>query len=85
MEPCVLIIDDNPDDRESLVRTLKKVEGATYRYLESADGLKGAEMAAYTIVVTILAVGLDNIVPPDIQERAWKFHVKRQLDGRRLA
>jgi hypothetical protein len=48
-------------------------------------GPMGAEMAAYTMVVTILAVGLDNVVPPDIQERAWKFHVKRQLDGRRLA
>lgn len=46
MEPCVLIIDDNPDDREALVRALKKVEGATYRYLESADGMQGVETAA---------------------------------------
>jgi hypothetical protein len=48
-------------------------------------GPMGAEIAAYTMVLTILAVGLDNIVPPEIQERAWKFHAKRQLDGRRLA
>ena len=46
MERFVLIIDDNSDDREALVRTLKKVDGAVYRYAEAADGLKGVEMAA---------------------------------------
>ncbi|MDX2028874.1 MAG: response regulator [Alphaproteobacteria bacterium] len=40
----VLVIDDNPDDRESFMRMLKKVEGITYRYAEAADGLKGVEM-----------------------------------------
>jgi len=46
MERLVLIVDDNPDDRESLVRMLRKVEGATYRYIEAADGLKGVEMVS---------------------------------------
>ncbi len=43
MEMLVLIIDDNPDDRESYIRMLKKVEGTSYRYLEAEEGAKGLE------------------------------------------
>ena len=34
----ILIVDDNPDDREAYVRALKKMNGATYHYQEATDG-----------------------------------------------
>lgn len=46
MDLLILIIDDNPDDRESYVRMLRKVEGATYRYVEAGEGAKGIDMIA---------------------------------------
>lgn len=40
----VLIVDDNPDDREAFIRALKKVTETTYRYVECADGMAGVDM-----------------------------------------
>ena len=39
----ILIIDDNPDDREHYIRALKKVEESVYRCLEATDGKQGLE------------------------------------------
>ena len=36
--PVVLLVDDNPDDRENYVRALKRIEGVSYRYGEAAGG-----------------------------------------------
>jgi len=36
--PFVLLVDDNPDDRENYVRALKRIEGVSYRYIEAAGG-----------------------------------------------
>jgi len=36
--PLVLLVDDNPDDRERYVRALKKIDSADYRYREAAGG-----------------------------------------------
>lgn len=36
--PLILIVDDNPDDRECWVRALKKVTHVSYRYLEAEGG-----------------------------------------------
>lgn len=41
----ILIVDDSPDDREHYLRSLKKVEGVTYRCLEAEQGRKGIEIA----------------------------------------
>jgi signal transduction histidine kinase len=46
MEILVLIVDDSPDDRESYVRMLKKVEGTVYRYIEAGEGAKALELIA---------------------------------------
>lgn len=40
----MLIIDDNPDDREYYVRSLKKVLDVSYRCLETQEGKKGIEI-----------------------------------------
>lgn len=40
----ILIIDDNPDDREFFIRSLKKVQGAAYRCIEAADGHTGMQI-----------------------------------------
>ena len=57
-------------------------------------GAVAAEVAAYTIVVGILAIGLDDIIPPDVQERAREYQgdflrindiVSRRLKQRQLA
>jgi hypothetical protein len=36
-------------------------------------GPMAAEVAAYTIVASILAAGLDDFIPPDVQDRARKY------------
>ncbi|MBW8881222.1 MAG: response regulator [Asticcacaulis sp.] len=36
--PAILLVDDNPDDRERYVRALRKIEGVDYRYREAAGG-----------------------------------------------
>ena len=36
--PVILLVDDNPDDRERYVRALKKIEHVHYRYREAAGG-----------------------------------------------
>lgn len=36
--PVVLLVDDNPDDRENYVRALRRIEGVAYRYREAAGG-----------------------------------------------
>lgn len=57
-------------------------------------GAVAAEVAAYTIVVGILAVGLDDIIPIDVQERAREYQgeflrindiINRRLKQRQLA
>lgn len=52
-------------------------------------GRAAAEVAAHTIVAGILAAGLDDVVPPEIQERAAQFQGGlRDIDrflARRLA
>ena len=52
-------------------------------------GRAAAEVAAHTIVAGILAAGLDDVVPPDVQERAAQFQgALRDIDqflARRLA
>jgi len=40
-------------------------------------GRIATEMAAHTIVAGILAFGLDDIIPPDVQERAQKVQAGR--------
>lgn len=37
----ILIIDDNPDDRENYIRALKKIPDRTYNYVEASDGMSG--------------------------------------------
>lgn len=37
----ILIIDDSPDDRESYIRALKKVNDTNYNYVEAEDGKTG--------------------------------------------
>lgn len=41
----ILIIDDNPDDRDYYIRSLKKVPNTVYRCFEVAEGAKGLEIA----------------------------------------
>ena len=36
--PLVLLVDDNPDDRETYVRALRKIDEVSYRYAEAAGG-----------------------------------------------
>ncbi len=36
--PVILLVDDNPDDREIYMRALKKIEAVSYRYAEAAGG-----------------------------------------------
>jgi len=37
--PLILLVDDNPDDRERYVRLLRRVDGVAYRYIE-AEGFE---------------------------------------------
>lgn len=36
--PLILLVDDNPDDRETYARALKKIDEVSYRYAEAAGG-----------------------------------------------
>jgi signal transduction histidine kinase len=41
MERFILIIDDSADDREAMIRALKKLSNPVYRYAVAEDGKKG--------------------------------------------
>lgn len=42
----ILIIDDNPDDREKYVRSLRKVPNSSYIFAEADDGNSGIQIAS---------------------------------------
>ena len=48
LEMNILIIDDNPDDREAYIRALKKMPATTYHYKEAIDGASGIEAIKQT-------------------------------------
>lgn len=45
-EPLLLIVDDNPDDREQCIRMLGKIANAKYHFVEASSGLAALEKAA---------------------------------------
>ncbi|UDF03066.1 ATP-binding protein [Asticcacaulis sp. AND118] len=58
--PLILLVDDNPDDRERYARYLRKIEGTTYRYAE-AEGFDS--MRAQLMLRTADCILLDYSLP----------------------
>jgi signal transduction histidine kinase len=58
--PVILLVDDNPDDREIYIRALKKIDGVGYRYAEAAGG---ESMLAYLAEENPDCVLLDYSLP----------------------
>jgi len=58
--PVILLVDDNPDDRETYMRALKKIDTVSYRYAEAAGG---ESMLAYLANENPDCVLLDYSLP----------------------
>ncbi len=58
--PVILLVDDNPDDRETWVRALKKIDEVSYRYVEVAGG---ESMLSYLEGANPACVLLDYSLP----------------------
>jgi len=58
--PVILLVDDNPDDREIYVRALGKIDEVSYRYAEAAGG---ESMLSYLAVSNPDCVLLDYSLP----------------------
>ena len=58
--PVILLVDDNPDDREIYVRALGKIDEVNYRYAEAAGG---ESMLSYLAASTPDCVLLDYSLP----------------------
>lgn len=57
---AILIIDDNPDDREQCLRAFKKIPNVCYRCQEAQDGQKGLDTLANKLFDCVL---LDYSLP----------------------
>jgi CheY-like chemotaxis protein len=53
-ERLILIVDDSPEDRESVRRYLRKDQQATYRFLENSTGLEGLRTCRASVVDCLL-------------------------------
>lgn len=73
--PLILLVDDNPDDRERYVRLLRKVEGVAYRYVE-AEGFESmrAHLARHEADCVLLDYSLPGQNGLDILRRIMPEH-----------
>lgn len=71
----ILIIDDNPDDRENYLRSLKKMDRAGYNCVEAEHGSEGIEIIyAQPIDCVLLDYSLPGMNGLDVLKKLRETH-----------